>query len=199
MLRVGLTGGIAAGKSAASREFAKLGAVIIDYDALAREAVAPSSPVLAKITEQFGPELVNEQGELNRAALAAQVFNDPAALEKLNQLVHPRVYELAAELEAKAVAENPGCVIVHDIPLLVEQGLAPKFDVIVVVETDQATREQRLIETRGLSKAEAQARIAAGATDAARRQVGTHFLAGGGSLTDMKAQVNAMWRDFGRL
>lgn len=193
MQRIGLTGGIAAGKSTASEQFAKLGAVLIDYDQLARDAVAPGSPVLTQIAEQFGPEFIDNKGSLDRAVMAARVFQHPSARVELENLIHPRVFELATEIEAKAVAENPGAIVIHDIPLLVEKGLAPQFDAVIVIDTKAELRQRRLINNRGLSMAEAQARIAAGATDVARREVADYLLDGNGSAANLQAQVTELF------
>lgn len=193
MLRVGLTGGIAAGKSTASQQFAKLGAVVIDYDQLAREAVAPGSPVLQQIADQLGSELIDSAGNLGRAQMAAKVFVDPRARQTLETLIHPRVFELAAVREAEAVRENPDAVVVHDVPLLIEKNLAQGFDAIVIVDTEEAVRERRLVEGRGLTEAEARARIAAGATDKQRREAADYILEGSGSAQSLADQVTDLW------
>jgi len=195
MQRIGLTGGIAAGKSTASEQFAKLGAVVIDYDQLSRDAVAPGSPVLTRISEVFGPEFIDDDGALNRQVMATRIFNDPTARQTLESLIHPRVFELASEIEADANRQNPDVVIIHDIPLLVEKNLGSGFDAVIVVQTDEAIREKRLIETRGLSPAETRSRIKAGATDEERQKVGTHFLDGNASPENLQAQVTDLWND----
>jgi len=193
MLRVGLTGGIAAGKSTASQQFAQLGAVVIDYDQLAREAVEPGSPVLAQIAQQFGSELLDSAGQLDREQMAAKVFANPAARSQLEALIHPRVFELAAEREAQAIQADPQAIVIHDIPLLIEKDLVSNFDTVVIVDADEVTRERRLVEGRGLNRDQAQARIAAGATDEQRRAAADYLLDGAGSAQQLADQVTQLW------
>jgi len=192
--RLGLTGGIGAGKSTANAAFADLGAVIIDYDQLSRDAVAPGSPILGKIAQVFGPEFIDDDGALNRQIMAEKIFNDPAARQTLESLIHPRVFELATEIETYALKQNPSAIVIHDIPLLIEKNLVGQFDGIVIVDTNEGVRQRRLVETRELTPAEAQARIAAGATDAERHAAGTYFLDGNGTPENLKAQVAELWR-----
>src|SRR5690606_34515932 len=168
MFRIGLTGGIAAGKSVAATRLAELGAVVVDHDLLAREAVAPGSVGLAEIAEAFGPGVLAEDGSLDRPALGALVFADDAARERLNGIVHPEVRRLSAEREAKAGAADPSAVVVHDIPLLVETGQAGSFHLVVVVHTPAEQRVQRLVAARGLTEEAARARVAAQASDEER-------------------------------
>jgi dephospho-CoA kinase len=195
MQRIGLTGGIAAGKSTASAQFAKLGAVVIDYDQLSRDAVAPGSPVLTCISEVFGPEFIDDDGALNRQVMADRIFTDPAARQTLESLIHPRVFELASEIEADANRQNSDVIVIHDIPLLVEKNLGSGFDTVIIVHANEAIREKRLIESRGLSPAEARARIKAGATDDERQNAGTHFLDGNASPENLQAQVTDLWNE----
>jgi dephospho-CoA kinase len=191
--RIGLTGGIAAGKSVAAARLAERGAVLIDYDVLSREAVAPGSPGLAAVAEEFGSGVLAPDGSLDRPALGAVVFADDDARARLNALVHPVVRRLAAEREAAAVAADPAAVVVHDVPLLVETGRAGGFDLVVVVHTPAATRLDRLVRTRGLDPAEAAGRIAAQARDEDRLAVADIVLDGSGDPDGLRAEVDALW------
>ena len=193
MQRIGLTGGIAAGKSVAAQRLAERGAVLIDYDVLSREAVAPGSAGLAEVVEAFGPEVLTADGVLDRPRLGAVVFADPSARERLNSIVHPVVRRLAAEREAAAAAADPGAVVVHDIPLLVETGRADAFHVVVVVDAPALLRVERLVRTRGLDRAEAERRIAAQASDADRLAAADVVLDGSGDPDGLRAEVDALW------
>jgi dephospho-CoA kinase len=193
MQRIGLTGGIAAGKSVAAQRLAERGAVLIDYDVLSREAVAPGSAGLAEVVEAFGPEVLAADGVLDRPRLGAVVFADPSARERLNAIVHPVVRRLAAEREAAAAAADPGAVVVHDIPLLVETGRADAFHVVVVVDAPALLRVERLVRTRGLDRAEAERRIAAQASDADRLAAADVVLDGSGDPEGLRAEVDALW------
>ncbi|MGN8246204.1 dephospho-CoA kinase [Cellulomonas soli] len=193
MQRIGLTGGIAAGKSVAARRLTELGAVVVDSDALAREAVAPGTPGLEAVVEEFGAGVLAEDGSLDRAALADVVFADGAALARLNAIVHPIVRRLAAEREAAAAAADRGAVVVHDIPLLVETGQADTFHVLVVVHAPAVLRVERLVRLRGMPREQAEARVAAQAADEERLAVADVVLDGEGSDDDLRAQVDALW------
>ncbi|QZN87241.1 dephospho-CoA kinase [Cellulomonas sp. C5510] len=193
MQRIGLTGGIAAGKSVAAARFVQRGAVVLDYDLLAREAVAPGTPGLAEVVEAFGDGVLAPDGTLDRPALAAVVFADPDARERLNAVVHPVVHRLAAEREAAAAAADAGAVVVHDVPLLVESGYAGSFHLVVLVHAPALLRAERLVRTRGMGRAEAESRIAAQATDAERQAVADVVLDGSGAPEDLEAQVDALW------
>jgi len=193
MQRIGLTGGIAAGKSVAAARLAERGAVVIDSDVLAREAVAPGSAGLEAVTDEFGPGVLAADGSLDRAALGALVFADDDARARLNGIVHPVVRRLSAEREAAAAAADHGAVVVHDIPLLVETGQADAFHVLVVVHAPAVLRVERLVVGRGLTRDEAEARIAAQASDADRLAAADVVLDGTGSEDDLRAQVDALW------
>jgi len=193
MQRIGLTGGIAAGKSVAARRFIELGAVVIDADALAREVVAPGTLGLEQVVETFGPDVVGPDGALDRPALAARVFADPEARRRLEALLHPQVRRLAAEREAAAAARDADAVVVHDIPLLVETGQADTFGLVVVVDAPRELRVDRLVRGRGMARAEAQARVAAQADDSARLEVADVVLDGTGSDDDLRDQVDRLW------
>ena len=190
MLRVGLTGGIGSGKSEVARLLREHGAYVVDSDVLAREVVAPGTPGLAAVVEEFGPAVLTDAGELDRPALAAIVFEDPEALARLNAVVHPLVGAAAAEAYARAPAD---AIVVHDVPLLVETGMAPLFDVVVVVDAPDDVRVERLVR-RGLAEADARARIAAQATREVRNAAAHHVVANTGSLDDLRARVAELWR-----
>ncbi|OJV60954.1 MAG: dephospho-CoA kinase [Cellulomonas sp. 73-145] len=193
MQRIGLTGGIAAGKSVAARRFIELGAVLIDADALAREVVAPGTLGLEQVVETFGPEVLAADGSLDRAALAARVFGDAEARRRLEALLHPQVRRLAAEREAAAAAIDPDAVVVHDIPLLVETGQAETFGMVVVVHAPQEQRVSRLVDGRGMPEAEARARVAAQAEDDARLAAADVVLDGTGTDDELRHQVDVLW------
>lgn len=194
MFRIGLTGGIAAGKSVATARLAELGAVVIDHDLLAREAVAPGSVGLAAIVEAFGDVVLTPDGGLDRPGLGALVFADAAARSRLNDIVHPEVRRLSAEREAMSAAADPTAVIVHDIPLLVETGQAEHFHLLVVVHTPAEQRVRRLVEGRGLSEDAARSRLASQAADDERLAVADFTLDGSGSEDDLRAQVDTLWQ-----
>ncbi|MDF2807338.1 MAG: dephospho-CoA kinase [Cellulosimicrobium sp.] len=193
MFRIGLTGGIAAGKSVALARFAELGAVVVDYDRLARDAVAPGTVGLDEVVEVFGPGVLDGDGALDRAALGSVVFGDDEARERLNAIVHPEVRRLAAERDAAAGAADPRAVVVHDIPLLVETGDPARFHCVVVVHTPEDVRVSRLVEGRGLTADEARARLAAQADDASRLAAADVTLDGAGSPEALRAQVDELW------
>jgi dephospho-CoA kinase len=190
MLRIGLTGGIGSGKSTAAARFAELGAVVIDADVLAREVVAVGTPGLARVVSRFGPEILRPDGSLDRPALGKLVFGDAAALADLNAIVHPLVAERRAELMAAA---GPDAVVVSDVPLLVETGMAGDFDAVVVVEAPLAARLARLA-SRGLAAEEARSRIARQASDEQRRAVATVVLDNSGDRAELERAVDAAWR-----
>ncbi|MCZ2820020.1 dephospho-CoA kinase [Modestobacter sp. VKM Ac-2977] len=191
MLKIGLTGGIGSGKSTVAALLAERGAVVVDADRLAREVVEPGTPGLTAIAEEFGPGVLTEEGALDRAALASVVFADPAARARLDAIVHPRVRARAAELAAAAPS---GSVVVQDVPLLVETGQAGSYDLVLVVETEPETRVARLVD-RGLSAADARARIASQATDEQRRAVADVVLRNDGPPAELVAQVQRFWSE----
>jgi dephospho-CoA kinase len=191
MLRIGLTGGIASGKSMVADELARLGAVVIDADVLAREVVEPGTPGLAAVVERFGDGVLSE-GRLDRARLGQIVFADPQARQDLERIIHPAVRRRAAELESEA---RPDAVVVHVIPLLVETGQSQKFDLCVVVDVDRETQLARLAQRDGFDADQANARIAAQASREARLAVADIVLDNRGSVADLKKQVAAVWSD----
>ncbi len=189
---VGLTGGIGAGKSVVAARLAELGAVVIDSDRLAREAVAPGTEGLAEVVAAFGSDVLGPDGALDRPALGRIVFADPVARERLEKIVHPRVRARVAELVAAA---GPGKVVVNDVPLLVESRLADTYDLVIVVLASEATRVARLVRGRGMTEAEARSRIAAQATDEQRRAVATIVLDNEGTVAELRAAVDRVWRE----
>lgn len=192
MLMVGLTGGIGAGKSAVADRLAELGAVVIDADRLAREVVEPGTEGLAEIQSIFGTDVLTADGSLDRPALAAKVFGDAVARQRLEKIIHPRVRARTAELVAAA---PPDAVVVNDVPLLVESGLADSFDIVVVVEASESVRTDRLVRERGMTREQAMERIAAQASEAQRRAVADVVLDNSGDLTALHRQVDALWRE----
>ena len=193
MQRIGLTGGIAAGKSVVANRLKELGAVVIDHDTLAREAVRPGSVGLDQVVEAFGEAVLAPDGSLDRPALGRIVFADAQALARLSAIVHPIVRRLAAEREAKAAAAQAGTVVVHDIPLLIETGQADLFHLVVVVHTPAELRITRLVAERGVSRAEAERRVASQASDAERLEVADVVLDGTGSIDELRARVDELW------
>jgi dephospho-CoA kinase len=191
MLRIGLTGGIGSGKSTVSALLDDRGAVIIDADRIAREVVEPGTPGLAAVVEAFGDGVLTADGSLDRPALAAVVFADPAARARLDGIVHPLVRDRAVQL---AAAAPPDAVLVNDVPLLVETGQAGSYDLVVVVEADLETRLARLVQ-RGLPEVDARARIAAQATDEQRRAVADVVLDNSGTREQLAEQVAKLWED----
>lgn len=191
MTQVGLTGGIGSGKSEVARLLAARGAVVIDADVLAREVVAPGTDGLAAVVEEFGESVLGPDGSLDRAALGARVFGDDDARRRLEAIIHPRVRERSAELVARA---DPDAVVVHDIPLLVETGQADRFDRVVVVDVPEEVQVERLRRHRGMSAEEAKSRIAAQATREQRTGVADHIVDNTGSLTELEARVDEVWR-----
>jgi dephospho-CoA kinase len=185
-VRVGLTGGIASGKSTVSRMFAELGAVVIDADVLAREVVARGTPGLAAVVEEFGPELLTPEGDLDRPAMGRLVFGDAEARKRLEAIIHPLVHQRGAQLEAEA---PEGAVVVHDIPLLAEGGRAGSFDVVVVVDAPAEVQVARMVGDRGWSREEAESRIAAQATREERLAIATHVVDNTGTLEELRARV----------
>ena len=192
MLRIGLTGGIGAGKSTVSATFSELGAIVVDGDVIAREVVEPGTGGLAALVEAFGSEILLPDGALNRPALAAVAFSDDEKRKTLNGIVHPLVGKRREELIAAAPHD---AVIVEDIPLLVESQMAPMFPLVIIVHADEDVRVARLIEHRGFSEADARARIAAQATVEQRGAVADVWLENHGSPDDLKAMAVTLWKE----
>ncbi|WKK22492.1 dephospho-CoA kinase [Streptomyces olivoreticuli] len=190
MLTVGLTGGIGAGKSEVSRLLASYGAVVVDSDKIAREVVEPGTPGLAAVVAEFGPEVLTAEGALDRARLGAVVFADPERLAALNAIVHPLVRARSAELSAAAA---PDAVVVHDVPLLAENGLEALYDLVVVIDAGTRTRLERLVRLRGMTPDEANARMAAQATREQRLAVADFVIDNDGPLEALAPQVEKVW------
>lgn len=188
-LRVGLTGGIGSGKSTVARLLADRGAFVVDADAIAREVVSPGSDGLAALVDHFGVRILNADGSLNRQELAGIVFADPDERAQLDAITHPRIAGLTHERYKLAA---PGQIIVHDVPLLVELGLASGYDHVVVVDCPDEIRVQRLVE-RGLTGADARSRIAAQATREQRLAVADTVLDNSTTADDLVVQVDALW------
>ncbi|WEH32872.1 dephospho-CoA kinase [Streptomyces sp. AM 4-1-1] len=190
MLKVGLTGGIGAGKSEVSRLFASYGAVLIDADRIAREVVEPGTPGLAAVVEAFGADVLTDDGTLDRPKLGSIVFADPDRLAALNAIVHPLVRARSAALERAADLDS---VVVHDVPLLTENGLAPLYDLVVVVDAAPRTQLDRLVGLRGMTESEARARMAAQATREQRRAVADLVIDNDGPLEALEPRVREVW------
>jgi dephospho-CoA kinase len=193
--RVGLTGGIGSGKSAVSALLRQHGAVVIDADALARDVVGAGTAGLAEVEQTFGPDVIAADGSLDRAAMAATVFADPAARERLEAIIHPRVRAQAAALEAAARAADPDAVVVHDVPLLVETGQYRDYDTVLVVDVPAQVQLDRLVRLRGMSPAEARARIGAQSSREQRLAVADVVIDNSGTLADLARRVGRAWRD----
>lgn len=189
-VRVGLTGGIASGKSTVSAILAELGAVVIDADRLARKVVAPGTPGLAQVVTAFGSDVLTADGALDRPKLGAIVFAEPERRQLLNGIVHPLVRAAAAELEAAAPA---GAVVVHDIPLLAETGQGDRFDAVVVVDVPEQTQVERMLRDRAMTEEEARARLAAQASREERLAIATHVIENTGTLEDLRAEVTKVF------
>jgi dephospho-CoA kinase len=193
MLRIGLTGGIGAGKSTVSRAFAACGGIVVDGDVISREVVAPGTEGLAALVEHFGDGILLADGALNRPALAAIAFSDEGNRLRLNGIVHPLVARRRSELIDAAVQSVESPVIVEDIPLLVESHMAPMFPLVVVVHADAGVRLRRLVEYRGFTTDDAKARIAAQATEEQRRQVADVWLDNSGSEGELTERARDLW------
>lgn len=192
MLKVGLTGGIGSGKSEVSRLLAARGAVVVDADKIAREVVEPGTSGLAEIVEAFGEEVLRPDGTLDRERLGAIVFADAEKLKVLNGIVHPKVGERSERLQREAPDD---AVVVYDVPLLAENNLAPLYDVVIVVDTPDDVRLERLQRFRGMREADARARIAAQASREDRLRIADIVIRNEGSLDDLEAQVDKVWQD----
>ncbi|MBT2488646.1 dephospho-CoA kinase [Streptomyces sp. ISL-96] len=192
MLKVGLTGGIGAGKSEVSRLLESYGAVLIDADKIAREVVEPGTPGLAAVVEAFGEDVLAADGTLDRPKLGAIVFADAARLATLNAIVHPLVGARSAELERAAGAD---AVVIHDVPLLTENGLAPLYDLVVVVDASPQTQLDRLVRLRGMTEDEARARMAAQASREQRLAIADVVIDNDGPLAALEPQVRKVWAE----
>ncbi|WP_328679066.1 dephospho-CoA kinase [Streptomyces sp. NBC_00322] len=192
MLKVGLTGGIGAGKSEVSRLLESYGAVLIDADKIAREVVEPGTPGLAAVVEAFGPEILDPEGALDRPKLGSIVFADADRLATLNAIVHPLVGARSMELEAAAA---PDAVVIHDVPLLAENKLSPLYDLVVVVDAAPETQLDRLVRLRAMAESEARARMAAQATREQRLAIADLVIDNDGPLEQLEPQVRKVWAE----
>ena len=195
MLRVGLTGGIGAGKSEVSRRLAAHGAVIIDADLVAREVVEPGTEGLAEVAEAFGSEVLRPDGGLDRGRLGDLVFADPELRSKLNAIIHPRVTRRMAELERSA---GSGAIVVHDVPLIAENSRAGVYDIVVVVDAPPKIQAERLVRRRGLTREQARARMAAQASREQRLAIADIVIDNSGSLAELDRQVGDLWAQLRR-
>lgn len=191
-MRVGLTGGIASGKSTVASILVELGAVLIDGDRLAREVVARGTPGLAQVVEAFGPEVLTPDGDLDRPKMGRIVFNDESRRKVLEGIVHPLVFQRYAELEAAAPVDG---LVVHDIPLLAESGRADSFDAVIVVETPAEVQVERMLRDRGWTREDAEARIAAQATPEQRRAIATHLVVNTGTRDELRRRVEEVYAE----
>jgi dephospho-CoA kinase len=188
---VGLTGGIGSGKSTVAELLRLRGAVVVDADAIAREVVEPGMPALVAIAQRFGDDVIRPDGTLDRPALAKKAFVDDESRKALEAITHPAIGELFLQ---RVAAAPPDGVVVHDVPLLVESIRGYKYDAVIVVEAPREVRLQRL-ETRGVPRADAEARMAAQATDEERRAVATWVVDNGGELGALEVQVDKIWAE----
>ncbi|MFB7112892.1 dephospho-CoA kinase [Streptomyces sp. NPDC056190] len=195
MLKVGLTGGIGAGKSEVSRLLVECGAVLIDADRIAREVVAPGTPGLAAVVDAFGPDVLTADGSLDRPRLGSLVFADPGKLAVLNSIVHPLVGARSRELEEAATED---AVVVHDVPLLTENGLAPLYDLVIVVDASPATQLDRLLRLRGMTEEDARARMAAQATREKRLEIADIVIDNDVPLERLERRVREVWAELVR-
>ena len=193
MFLIGLTGGIASGKSVVGGRLRELGAVHIDADLLARDVVAPGTDGLAAIEHEFGPGVIAPDGSLDRSALGAIVFADPSRRRVLEGITHPAVRHEAKRRMMDAAAADPHAVVVYDVPLLVEAGPPHDYDLVVVTEAPVAERIARLTGVRGMAGDEARGRIAAQASDAERRAVADVVIDTSGTMEHTLEQVDALW------
>ena len=192
-VHVGLTGGIAAGKSAVARVLQERGALLVDSDALARLVLEKGTDGLAAVQDEFGDRVIAADGGLDRVEMARIVFGDERARQRLNRIVHPRIRAAARRIVAEA---GPDAVVVQDVPLLVETGQADAFDLVIVVEAPLEERLRRMVEDRGMSRADAEARIAAQATDEQRRAVADVVIVNDADLERLASVANQVWDRF---
>ena len=195
MLRVGLTGGIGAGKSEVSRRLAAQGAVVIDADAAAREVVAPGTDGLAEVIEAFGPDVLRPDGSLDRGRLGDIVFTDPQRRARLNAIIHPRGATRMAELDRAA---GRSAIVVHDVPLIAENDRGSAYDLVVVVDAPPRVQIDRLVRHRGMSREQARARMAAQASRKQRLAIADIVIENSGSLAELDRQAGELWGELRR-
>ena len=189
---VGLTGGIASGKSTVRELFRGLGAPVLDADAFAREAVAPGSPTLEKVAQRF-PGVVDAEGNLDRTALGTRVFSDPAERAALDGLVHPRVRALFRDAVSQLEAAGAK-IVLYDVPLLFETGLEAEMDPVIVVTIPEAVQLERLRARNGLTEAEALARIRSQLPLSEKARRASHRIDNSGTRQETERQVREIWR-----
>lgn len=197
MLKVGLTGNIASGKSSVADVWRGLGARVVDADELARRAVEPGSSGLAEVVTRWGPAVLTPSGELDRAALRERVFRDPSARTELESIIHPVVAELRDQEFARALAAGEQ-VVVADIPLLFEVGLEDAFDLVVLVDAPEAVRRERIVRDRGLAPAEAERMIAAQMPSERKRVRADLVIDNSGTLAELRERAATAWREISR-
>lgn len=193
MYLIGLTGGIASGKSTVARRLYEHGAVHIDADQVARRVVEPGKPAYQAVVEAFGPEIVRPDGRIDRERLGGIVFHDDAARAKLNGIVHPAVRELSRRLIADAERENPDAVVVYDVPLLVEASVDHPFDLVVVTSAGRKEQVKRLVEERGMDPIHAEARVDSQVGDDERRKIADVVIDTSGTVGHTVSQTDALW------
>jgi dephospho-CoA kinase len=191
-MRVGLTGGVASGKSTVSAILRELGAVVVDADEIAREVVEAGTPGLDAVVAEFGSDILTEDGRIDRAKLGALVFADPSRRAALEGIVHPLVRARAAAMEADAPA---GVLVVHDIPLLVETGQQSGFDAVVVVDVPEELQVERAVRGRGWTEDEARSRVAAQAARSDRLAAATHVVDNSGTIEDLRRRVAEVFEE----
>lgn len=195
MLVVGLTGGIGSGKSEVAKRLAALGAILVDADAIAREVVAPGTPGLQRIVAEFGESVLGPDGALDRERMAAVVFGDDDARQRLNGIVHPLVGAAMVQRTVRAGEHNPHAVVVNDVPLLAEGGLRDRYDVVVVVDVDPDTQLRRLVDMRGMTAEDARARMAVQASREQRLAIADIVIDNSGDLASLDERVREVWAD----
>ena len=189
-MKVGLTGGIGAGKSTVADLFSKRGAVVIRSDELARQVIEPQTPGFKQVTSRFGNEIVNEKGSIDRAKLAQVVFNDDVALKDLENIVHPLVRERTNQLMSEQTSET---IIVNEIPLLLEKKMESLFDFLVIVISSEKNRLERLSH-KGVSEVQAKARMAKQVNDQDRKAAADFLIVNDGNLDQLEADVQKIWQ-----
>ncbi len=194
MYLIGLTGGIASGKSTISKRFKELGAMTLDADELARLVVSPGWPALDEITRVFGEGVINSDGTLDRATLGQIVFTDATLLHTLNSIVHPAIRDHVSQVIKDLKTQNPDGVLVYEIPLLVESTDEYAWDLVVVAESPDDERIRRMIELRGMTEADARARLQNQASNEQRRTIADVIIDTSGTLAETLAQTDALWQ-----
>ena len=198
MLTVGLTGGIAVGKSTVMRIFAELGAVCFDADAIARSVVEPGMPALEAVVEAFGPSVLSADGSLDRAALGEIVFGNPERRRELESILHPPIIAEQDRLIAETRASNPDAIVIVDAALMIESGGYRRFDVLVVVHCDPDVQRERLMSRNGLSAEAADQRIASQMPQAEKLTYATLAIDTTGTFDDTRQRTEAAWSELCR-